>query len=74
MIDEPEHALSILLEYCRSQSWAGYDPYDGLSSPVAQMFLFNGRFARTALTQIVKRSPVNLRPMLGINKGLNPKG
>ena len=23
-----------LLEYCRSQGWAGYDPYDALNSPL----------------------------------------
>src|SRR5256714_8689205 len=32
------------------------------------------RLARTALTQMVKRSPVNLRPLLGIRKAANPKG
>jgi len=74
MIDDCEHAISLLLRYCRDQSWAGYDPYDGLNSPLARTFLFNSRFARTAFTQMVKRSPVNLRPILGINKDRNPKG
>lgn len=74
MIDDCEHALSRLLRYCRSEAWAGYDPYDGLNSPIAHSFLFNNKFARTALTQLVKRSPFNLRPILGIKKALNPKG
>jgi hypothetical protein len=72
--DDCEHALSRLLRYCRSESWAGYDPYDGLNSPLAHSFLFNNKFARSALTQLVKRSPFNLRPILGIKKELNPKG
>jgi hypothetical protein len=45
-----------------------------LNSPLAHSFLFNNKFARTALTQMVKRSPFNLRPILGIKKELNPKG
>ena len=32
------------------------------------------RIPRTVLTQLIKRSPVNLRPLLGIKKELNPKG
>ena len=74
MIDGGDQALSKLLRYCRSESWIGYDPYDGLKSPVARSFFFNNRLARTALTQLIKRSPVNLRPILGIKKAINPKG
>jgi len=74
MTDVFEHSLSRLLEYCRTEEWAGYDPYDALNSPLAHAPLLNNRFSRTALTQLVKRSPVNLRPLLGIRKGLNPKG
>lgn len=72
--DDCEQSLSSLLRYCRSESWAGYDPYDGLNSPLANSFPFKQRFARTVLTQLVKRSPFNLRPILGIKKELNPKG
>ena len=69
-----EQSLSLLLQYCRNESWIGYDPYDGLNSPLTHLLLFKNRFARTAFTQLVKRSPVNLRPILGIRKALNPKG
>lgn len=74
MIDDCEQALSRLLRYCRRESWVGYDPYDALNSPLAHTSLFNDKLARTALTQMVKRSPFNLRPILGIKKELNPKG
>ena len=67
-------AIGALLDYCRGESWAGYDPYDGLNSPVATLLRPGGRLPRTLLTQIVKRSPVNIRPLLGIKKGLNAKG
>lgn len=74
MIDECERALQSLLRYCRNESWVGYDPYDGLSSPLARLFPFKQRLPRIMLTQLVKRSAINLRPALGISKELNPKG
>jgi hypothetical protein len=72
--DDCERALSDLRRYCQDESWIGYDPYDGLNSPLARSFPFNTKLGRTALTQLVKRSPLNLRPILGIRKALNPKG
>ncbi|HKS39728.1 MAG TPA: hypothetical protein VJX74_03890 [Blastocatellia bacterium] len=69
-----EQALVKLLRYCRSEAWAGYDPYDGLNSRLARWLPIRDKFSRTALTQLIKRSPFNLRPLLGINKSLNPKG
>src|SRR5947209_15739156 len=69
-----EQAVRKLLRWCRGESWMGYDPYDGLNSPLARFWPMRNRLARTALTQLVKRSPVNLRPLLGIRKAANPKG
>jgi hypothetical protein len=43
-----------------------------LNSPLARLFPFKS--TRTAWTQLLKRSPFNLRPILGIKKELNPKG
>jgi len=74
MSDVCEQAFSKLLRYCRSEAWAGYDPYDALNSPLSRTSLFRNKFARTALTQVVKRNLFNLRPILGINKEMNPKG
>jgi len=73
MIDV-EQSVSNLVRYCHGQSWAGYDPYDGLNSPLARSFLFKSLFARTAMTQLLKRSPFNLRPIFSIKKELNSKG
>src|SRR5215475_14025442 len=70
-IDECRDSLSSLLAFCRSEAWKGYDPYDGLNSSIARAFPF--KVARTAFTQLVKRSPLNLRPLLGIQKDYNPK-
>lgn len=68
-----EQALRRLIKYCRSQVWLGYDPYDGLNSPLARALPVNNKFGRTVLIQLVKRSPVNVRPLIGIKKAMNPK-
>jgi hypothetical protein len=63
-----------LLAYCVANDWAGYDPYDALNSKVFKLFPFlNHRFPRLFLTQLLKRSPVNLRPFLFVPKTQNPK-
>jgi len=64
-----------LLAYCRSNKWAGYDPYDALNSRVFKALPFlNFKLARLALTQGIKRCPINLRPLLLVPKTPNPKG
>jgi len=64
-----------LLAYCRANEWAGYDPYDALNSRVFKALPFlNFKLARLALTQGVKRCPINLRPFLLVPKTPNPKG
>jgi hypothetical protein len=64
-----------LLAYCRASDWAGYDPYDGLNSRLFKaMPLSSVRIFRLMLTQAMKTSPVNLRPLLGVGKTQNAKG
>lgn len=69
-----EDAALKLLDYCRRNGWAGYDPYDALNSKLLGMLPFlNSRIPRLVLTQALKRSPVNLRRLLLIDKTQNPK-
>jgi hypothetical protein len=64
-----------LLAYCRANDWAGHDPYDALNSRLFEALPFlNVRLPRLALTQAMKRCPVNLRPWLLVPKTQNPKG
>ena len=66
--------IAKLEEYCRSRNWAGFDPYDALNSELfARTPLVHSRLARLAFTQFMKRSPVNLRPLLRIRPHQNPK-
>src|SRR5512139_2210165 len=63
-----------LLAYCQANDWAGYDPYDALNSKIFETLPFlDFRLFRLGLTQLLKRSPVNFRPLLLIPKTQNPK-
>lgn len=63
-----------LWRYCEQNDFAGYDPYDALNSRLLKIIPgANTRFFRLALTQSLKRLPVNLRPLLLIPKTQNPK-
>jgi len=63
-----------LWDWCRKHDFAGYDPFDALNSKLLQSTPFrHSRLARLAVTQIVKRSPINLRRLLLVPPGKNPK-
>jgi hypothetical protein len=63
-----------LLAYCQQRNWAGHDPYDALNSRLFAAFpITDFRLFRLFLTQLLKRSPVNFRPFLGIPPTQNPK-
>jgi hypothetical protein len=63
-----------LLKYCRDNNWAGYDPYDVLNSSLYLALPFlHSRWPRLVLTQALKRSPVNIRPLLGVPPTQNAK-
>jgi hypothetical protein len=63
-----------LLAYCRENDWAGYDPYDALNGRVFMVLRFlDFKLPRLAMTQLLKRSPFNVRRMLLIPKKQNPK-
>lgn len=65
--------LQKILPYIESNNYAGYDPYDALNSPLLRLLSYKNKWAKVAFTHFVRRCPINLRPMLGIKKGHNPK-
>ncbi len=67
-------AVPKLLEYCRSRDWAGIDPYDSLNSKLFRALPFlDRRIPRLILTQAIKRSPINVRPLLLVEPKQNSK-
>jgi len=74
MHTQVEKATLALLKYCQANNWGGYDPYDALNSEIFKLLPFlNFRIPRLVLTQMLKRSPVNFRPLLRIPKTQNSK-
>ncbi len=67
-----DKSLSKLISYVEEESFMGYDPYDVLNSPIN--FKVFGKWGPPVATQIMKRLPVNIRPLIGVKKGYNPKG
>lgn len=73
-MESPNEAVVRLLAYCRHGDWEGYDPYDALNSQIFHALPFlDFRIFRIGLTQILKRAPINIRPLLLIPKTCNPK-
>ncbi len=64
--------LDRLIRHLESEGFRGYDPYDILNSPFP--FRAFGTYGAAIATQLHKRNPINLRPLLGIKKEYNPKG
>lgn len=67
-----KHSLEMNISYVEASLFKGYDPYDTLNSfiPFSKM----GKWIPALAIQFQKRNPINIRPLLGIKKGHNPKG
>jgi hypothetical protein len=62
-----------LLNYIERENYSGCDPYDALKSPLFKLpFFRKNKWIRFGTQQLVKRSPINLRPLLRILPGCNP--
>jgi len=66
--------LDAVLQYAEAQDYRGFDKHDALNSPVLERLALGLPLLRLAITQLVMRAPVNPRPLLGVRKGVNPKG
>lgn len=70
-MDEIRRSLARLRAYVEREGFRGYDPYDALRSRLPLTAL--GKWIPILAIQLQKRSPVNLRPLLGIPRSRNPK-
>jgi hypothetical protein len=67
-------SLASLDAWIEGQGFRGWDPHDALNSPLVRRLTLQNRFAGIFWLQLLKRSPINLRSLLAIPKGYNPKG
>ena len=64
-----------LISFLDSESFKGWDPYDGLNSKlISKIGLFKIPIIRLIFIQAFKKSPINLRKIFMVPKGSNPKG
>ena len=64
-----------LIAYCEKENFKGWDPYDGLRSPLIRKNpLWRIPLIRLMWIQAFKKSPFNLRKIFFIDKDFNPKG
>lgn len=68
MIDK---SISMLENYILSKDFKGYDPYDTLNSKIP--FKKFGKWIPVLATQFQKRNPIHIRPIIGVDKEINPK-
>lgn len=69
-----EKAYTSLFNYCRAKDFRGFDPFDGLRSPLFKLLPFgSSKFVRLGFQQVIKRSGYDLRPALRIKPGENAK-
>lgn len=70
--------LNLIIKSCldkvENNDFMGYDPYDTLNSKLIQIISFGNKYIQAGFTQLFRSLPINLRPILFIPKGYNPKG
>jgi hypothetical protein len=59
--------------WVEKNNYRGYEPFDGLSSPLRAL-TFKNLLAERLLQQAVRQSPINLRPLVGIKPLDSTKG
>ena len=64
-------AARALERWGNARAWSGTDPYDALNATRVPRIARDSPLALRVVTQAVKRSPVDLRPVLGIAHGLS---
>lgn len=62
-----------LEKWVEDNDYRSYEPFDGLSSPFADL-TFGNLFLKRLLTQLIRQSPYNLRPLFLIKKLDSTKG
>ena len=62
-----------LEKWVEKHEYKGYEPFDGLSSFLRPL-TFNTLYGERILQQVVRQSPINLRPLFGVKPQESTKG
>lgn len=74
---DDQRVLDVLertLAYARTREYAGWDYGDGMSSRLRQALPVDSKWVNISFQEIVKRAPVNVRPLLLVEQRRNYKG
>ena len=71
--DKIYNSIKKLEKWVEDHGYKGYEPFDGLSSYLKPL-TFNNLFLERLLQQLVRQSPINLRPILGVKPKESTKG
>jgi len=61
------------LAWAEKRNYTGYGKFDALNSSLLRTLAGNNRYLRGGFTYLVSRAPIDLRPLLGVEKRQNPK-
>jgi hypothetical protein len=68
-----ENSLDKVEAWVEGQNYKGYEPFDGLSSWFRPL-TFGNLMGERLLQQLVRQSPINLRPLMGVTRKESTKG
>jgi rhamnogalacturonyl hydrolase YesR len=71
--EKVKRSISQLENWAESHHYKGYEPFDGLSSYLRPLTCGN-LFLDRLLMQLIRQSPINLRPLLGVKPLDSTKG
>jgi len=63
---ELNESIRRLFHWLEENDYRGYDTFDGLNAKYVRPFTFESQLLRTVLQQGVRRLPLNIRPLVGV--------
>ncbi|MEO0250019.1 MAG: hypothetical protein ABIN58_10940, partial [candidate division WOR-3 bacterium] len=73
MAEKARTLLSEMERWLEAQGYRGWDPHDGLNSPWVKAATLDRHWLGVVGLQVIRRSPLNLRPFLGVPKTYHAK-
>jgi hypothetical protein len=73
-MESTDRLLAALEAHLQAKHYSGYDPFDALNSPILSALTVDRRLPGILFVQLLKKCPWNIRPLLLIKEGINPKG
>lgn len=66
-------SLTRLDAWVQRAGYKAYDPFDGLSAPLAPILTLRQPFLKQVWQQGIRRFPLNLRPLVGVRRSMSTK-